>query len=121
MLLPLVLLLSHLTAPFPGQYPAGQAPAAAPLLLIFCCPAHPSSVVACCCAEYWTRYARHLEASGDIERARAAVQRAALVHCKQQHTAHLYAALFEERHGNADAARASFILVQVETMRDLAW
>ncbi|KAK9805742.1 hypothetical protein WJX73_004772 [Symbiochloris irregularis] len=63
-------------------------------------------------AEYWSRYARYLEDSGDVEGARAAIQRATLVHCKQQPAAHLHAGLFEERHKNIEAARAAIVLAQ---------
>ena len=64
-------------------------------------------------AEYWERYVRYLETSQDVPGARAALQRATLVHCKAQAEVHLFSALFEERHGDVEAARAAHVLVQV--------
>ena len=56
---------------------------------------------------------RYLEGSGDVAGARAALQRATLVHCKAQPDIHIFSALFEERHGDVEAARAEYALVQV--------
>ena len=63
-------------------------------------------------ADYWIRYVRYLEASGDAAGAEAAMQRMTMVHCKQQHTAHLFAALFKERRGNIETAREAYSLAQ---------
>ena len=56
---------------------------------------------------------RYLETSQDVPGARAVLQRATLVHCKGQAEIHLFSALFEERHGDIEAARTAYALVQV--------
>ena len=47
------------------------------------------------------------------------LQRATLVHCKGQAEIHLFSALFEERHGDVEAARTAYALVQVCCMTSL--
>ena len=62
----------------------------------------------CACASYpqlWCRYARYLEAAGDVDAARAVVQRGLVVYCKRAPAMHLFAARFEERAGKPEAAR----------------
>ncbi|GMH37035.1 hypothetical protein BSKO_04908 [Bryopsis sp. KO-2023] len=69
-------------------------------------------LVACACyPEFWKRYVRYMEKS-DVERARGILERTTLVHCKSKADLHLFAAHFDERHGNAESARKRFKHVQ---------
>ena len=62
-------------------------------------------------AEFWERYVRYLAAGDDTAAALGALQRATQVHCRTKPTMHLFAARFQEQHGDVAAARASLELV----------
>ena len=62
-------------------------------------------------AEFWERYVRYLAASDDTAAALGALQRATQVHCRSKPAVHLFAARFQEQHGDVAAARASLELV----------
>jgi hypothetical protein len=64
-----------------------------------------------CPAEFWERYVRYLAASDDTAAALGALQRATQVHCRSKPAMHLFAARFQEQHGDVAAARASLELV----------
>lgn len=69
-------------------------------------------LVACACyPDFWKRYVRYMEKS-DVERARGILERATIVHCKAKVDLHLFAAHFDERHGNAEEARKRYKHVQ---------
>ena len=62
-------------------------------------------------AEFWERYVRYLAAGDDTAAALGALQRAMQVHCRTKPAIHLFAARFQEQHGDVAAARASLELV----------
>lgn len=58
-------------------------------------------------AEFWVRYVRYLE-SFDQPASKAALERAILVYCKRRPEMHLFAASYDERHGDVEGARARY-------------
>lgn len=64
-------------------------------------------------ADFWARYVRFLEGQ-DAAAAERALKRATGLFCQQRPEMHLFAAQFQERHGDDAAARASLQLVSGE-------
>ncbi|EFJ41464.1 hypothetical protein VOLCADRAFT_107666 [Volvox carteri f. nagariensis] len=57
--------------------------------------------------EFWQRYVRYLERT-DPQAAKPALERAVMGFCKRRPEIHLFAAHFDERHGDVEGARARY-------------
>ncbi|XP_052211283.1 pre-mRNA-processing factor 39-1 isoform X2 [Diospyros lotus] len=64
--------------------------------------------------EYWIRYVLCMEASGSMDLANNALERATQVFVKRQPEIHLFAARFKEHNGDIVGARAAYQLVHTE-------
>ncbi|XP_050366846.1 pre-mRNA-processing factor 39-1 [Argentina anserina] len=64
--------------------------------------------------EYWSRYVLSMEASGSLDLANNALDRATQVFVKRQPEIHLFAARFKEQSGDIPGAQAAYQLVHSE-------
>lgn len=61
-------------------------------------------------SEFWQRYVRYVERT-DPTAAKPALERAVQGFCKRRPEIHLFAAHFDERHGDVEGARARYKLL----------
>lgn len=65
----------------------------------------------CLYLEFWNRYARFLERSNEVDKAREVLKRGAEIFLKHRPAMHILRAAFEEMLGNLDEARTIYELL----------